>query len=342
MPDTGLLTPTSQTSAGYTWGRISTLARHEYRAAVRSRVFIALTAVLSIATIASVYVASADYHSQLADYLAYKATAAANGIDQVAPPPFALLALLRGAFEYLEIIGAVIAITRGYLSVSRERINRTLPLVRTRPVTAGEQAAGNVLGATALIGTIVGATALVAVACLGIIGGQWPAGVQIVKLLLAYTAAVVYMVTWYCLGSIATAKAKIPATGLMAALGVWLVVVLILPQIGDTLDADNQVPGGLFAALGLGHQGEVDILAHFTGYEKVRTAIEAASLEKHFERFAFAMTDIKPRYWDYSLGHLLSIKTIEVIWMAFYLTALGAWLRRTFNRQSTLPQGGRS
>ena len=41
----------------------------------------------------------------------------------------------------------------------------------------------------------------------------------------------------------------------MVALGIWLVVVLILPQIGDTLDADNQLPGGLFAALGLGHDG---------------------------------------------------------------------------------------
>ncbi|MDE0805069.1 MAG: ABC transporter permease subunit [Acidimicrobiales bacterium] len=322
--------------------RIVTMARHEYRAAWRSRVFVALTAVLSIATIASVYVAAVDYRSQLADYLLYKSAAQASGVAQVAPPPFALLTLLRGAFEYLEIIGAVIAITLGYLSVSRERVNRTLPLLRSRPLSAGEHAAGNLLGATAVIGTIVAATATVAVVCLGVIGHDWPGGVQIAKLLLAYSAPVVYMATFYCLGSIATAKAKVPATGLMVALGVWLIVVLILPQIGDTLDADNQVPGGLFAALGLGHQGEVDILANFVTYEKVRTAIEAASLEKHFERFVFAMTDIKARYRDLSLGQLLDIKRIEVIWLAVYASALGAWMRRTFNRQPTIPRGGRS
>lgn len=339
MPETAVLEPIRTDPDGGRLTRVTTLARHEYRAAVRSRVFVILTAVLSIATIASVYVAAVDYRSQLADYLAYKSAAQANGITQLAPPPFALLALLRGAFEYLEIIGAVIAITLGYLSVSRERLGHTLPLLRSRPVTGGEQAAGSILGATALVGTIVAATAAVAVVCLGVIGNDWPSGVQIIKLLLAYAAAVVYLVTFYCLGAVATAKAKVPANGLMAALGVWLVVVLILPQIGDTLDADNQVPGGLFAALGLGHQGEVDILAHFTGYEKVRTAIEAASLEKHFERFAFAMTDIKARYRDLSLRQLLDIKTIEVLWMAFYATAMGAWLRRTFTRQSTLPQG---
>lgn len=322
--------------------RIRALAHHEYRTALRSNVFLALTAVLSVATIASVYVASTDYHSQLADYLAYKSSATANGVANVAPPPFALLALLRGAFEYLEIIGAVIGITLGYLSVSRERLGRTLPLLWSRPVSAGERAAGSVLGATALIGTIVAATAIVAVACLGLIGGSWPDGVQLLKLALAYAAAVVYLVTWYCVGAIATAKARVPATGLMVALGVWLVVVLVLPQIGDTLDADNQVPGGLFAALGLGHQGEVDILAHFTGYEKVRTAIEAASLEKHFERFSFAMVDIKPRYRDLGLGELLSLKRIELLWLGAYGAALVLWLRRTFDRQPTTSRGGPS
>lgn len=345
MPDT--VTPTQPrtkpaTAAAASGRRIVVLARHEYRAAVRSRVFLAFTAVLSIATIASVYVAAVDYRSQLADYLTYKSAAQANGITQLAPPPFALLALLRGAFEYLQIVGAVIAITLGYLGVARERLGRTLPLLRSRPVTGGERAAGSLLGATALIATIVVATATVAVLCLGVIGHDWPGGTQIVKLGLAYTAAVVYLVTFYCLGAIATAKAKVPATGLMVALGVWLIVVLILPQIGDTLDADNQIPGGLFAALGLGHQGEVDILTRFTVYEKVRTAIEAASLEKHFERFAFAMTDVKARYRDFSLAHLLDIKRIEVAWMAAYAVALSAWLRRCFTHQPTLTQGEQS
>lgn len=345
MPDTAILKRTPAPAIATRRGkmtRVFTLARHEYRAALRSRVFLALAAVMSIATVASVYVAAADYQGRLADYLVYQSAAQANGITQVTPPPFALLALLRGAFEYLEIIGSVIAITLGYLSVSRERLGRTLPLLRSRPVTGGEHAAGNILGAIALIATIVGATAAAAVLCLGVIGHDWPNGPQLLKLALGYTAAIVYMTTFYCLGAIASAKAKVPATGLMVALGVWLIVVLILPQIGDTLDADNQVPGGLFAALGLGHQGEVDILARFTFYEKVRTAIEAASLEKHFERFAFAMTDVKARYRDLTLGQLLDIKRIEVIWMAFYATTLCAWMRRVFIRQSALPQGGKS
>ena len=343
MSDLAVLTrpETSGPTGGRTAGRrrVMTLARHEYRAAVRSRVFLGLLAVLAIATMASVYVGAADYRSQLADYQAYKDAALAGGVTQVAPSPLALLSLLRGAIEYLEIIGAVIAITLGYLSVSRERNNRTLPLIRSRPVTAGEQATGSILGAVALIATIVIATAVVAVVALGLIGNDWVNGTELIKLVLAYLAAIVYMTVFYCLGAIATARAKNPATGLMVALGIWLVVVLILPQIGDTLDADNQIPGGLFGSLGLGHDGEVTILTHFVTYEKVRTGIEATSFSKHFERFAFAMIDTKPRYRELSLSQLLDIKTIEVIWMGVYTLGLGALLRRVFHRQPTIPQG---
>ena len=99
--------------------RVLTLAGHEYRAAVRSRLLVVLVAILVAVTVASVYIGAVDYRSQLADYRAYLDAAQAGGIQQVPPSPLALLSLLRGAMEYLEIIGAVIAITLGYLSVSR-------------------------------------------------------------------------------------------------------------------------------------------------------------------------------------------------------------------------------
>lgn len=322
--------------------RIMALARHEHRAAVRSRVLVGLLAVLVVTTIASVYIAAVDYRSQLADYQAYRSAAQARGLQRIAPSPLALLSLLRGAMEYLEIIGAVIAITLGYLSVSRERVNRTLPLIRSRPVTSGELAAGSVLGAVGVISTLVAATAVVAVVCLGAIGNDWVSGDQIVKLLLAYVAATVYMTVFYCLGVITTARSRVAANGLMLALGIWLVVVLILPQIGDTLDADNQVPGGLFSSLTLNKPQEEQVLSHFGTYETFRTGIEATSFSKHFERFAFAMTDVKEKYRGFTLAHLLDVKRIEVLWLSAYAVAAGAALRRSFHRQPNVPQGGQS
>ena len=97
--------------------------------------------------------------------------------------------------------------------------------------------------------------------------------------------------------------------------------MLVLPQIGDTLDADNQLPGGLFQALALDHDGEVAVLTHFPGYERIRTCIEEASLAKHFERFAFAMTDVKERYRPYGLPWLLNETRNDIGWLLAYAAA---------------------
>ncbi|MCB0993483.1 MAG: ABC transporter permease subunit [Acidimicrobiales bacterium] len=319
--------------------RIVTVARHEYRAAVRNRLLVTLAGILVAVTIASVYIASADYASQLADYNAYRDAATASGLDRIAPSPLAPLSLLRGAIEYVEIIGAVIAIAIGYLSVSQERANRTLGLLRSRPLTGGEHALGSLLGALAVFATLIAATAITAIACVGIIGNDWLGAADLLQLLLAYIAALFYMAAFYALGAIATARSRVAANGLMVALGVWLVVVLILPQIGDTLDADNQVPGGLFSALGLGHDGEVTILTHFTTYERIRTFTENLSLAKHFERFAFAMTDVKDRYRPYSLGLLLRTTWADIAWLTAAAVVLTAGLRRTFRTQPPITQG---
>jgi ABC-2 type transport system permease protein len=125
----------------------------------------------------------------------------------------------------------------------------------------------------------------------------------------------------------------------MVALGLWLVVVLILPQIGDTLDADNQLPGGLFSALGLGHDGEVQILTHFATYETIRGSIEAASFAKHFERFAFAMTDVKERFRTLSLPDLFLQVRFSIAWILIYAAALPFAVRHAFREQPTIPQG---
>lgn len=320
--------------------RILTIARHEYRAAVRSRILVVLIGILVTATVVSVIIASEGYASRVADYQAYRNAATASGLARIAPSPLAPLSLLRGAFEYFEIIGAVIAVTLGYLTVSRDRTNRTLPMIMSRPVTSSELAFGSLLGALAVFTTLVVATAVAGVLWIGLVGHDWISGTQALKLLLAYTASVIYLGVFYSLGAFATARSKVATNGLMIALGVWLIIVLVLPQIGDTLDADNQVPGGLFAVLTLNHSDEVQILAHFTTYETIRTTIEAASFEKQYERFAFAMTDVKERYRSLSLPQLFYEVRAPIVWILVYALAALVLLRSGFRTQQAIPEGG--
>lgn len=319
--------------------RIRALAAHEYRAAVRSRILLTLVGILTVATIASVYIASAAHSSQVADYQAYKDAATAGGLTRIAPSTLAPMSLLRGSFEYLQIIGAVIAVALGYLTVQRERANRTLPLLRSRPVTAGEQATGSLLGAAGLIATIVAITGIVGIVCVGTIGNDWINSSELTQLLLAYLVSIIYMTGFYALGVACSARSRHPINGLITALCVLVLFVLVTPQIGDTLDADNQIPGGLFKALGMDRADETTILNHFSIYETIRTRIEWISFSQHYQRFVFAMADVKERYRPLDLGGLLNVVWTDLAWVIAAPGALIALQRRSLRNQPTINQG---
>ncbi len=319
--------------------RIRALAGHECRAAVRSRILVALLGILVLATVASVYVASVTHRSQVADYQAYRVAAAASGLDRVAPSPLAPLSLLRGGFEYLQIVGAVVAVALGYLAVTRERANRTIALVRSRPVTTSELATGSLVGAVGVMSMLVAASAVTAVLCIGVIGHDWITAGEALQLLLAYAASIVYMTAFYALGVWCTTRSRNPANGLVAALCVWLLFVLVTPQIGDTLDADNQLPGGLFRALGLARVDETTILAHFSVYETLRTRVEWMSFSQHYQRFVFAMVDVKERYRPLGLGGLLGRVWTDLAFLVAAAALLIAAQRRAFRRHPTISPG---
>ncbi len=99
--------------------------------------------------------------------------------------------------------------------------------------------------------------------------------------------------------------------------------MLIAPQIGDTLDPDNQVAGGVFAQLSV-PKGEQDrIKAGYAGYEALRNGIEVASVTKHFERFSFAVLGIKDTYTGNASGSSPLRKTRRRAWILLFTLGLG-------------------
>ena len=320
--------------------RVRVLAAHEYRAAVRSRVLVTLVGILVVATIASVYVASVAHSAQVADYQAYQAVATASGLQRIAPSTLAPMSLLRGAFEYLQVVGAVFAVSLGYLSVQRERAHRTLSLIRSRPVSPSEQATGELVGAAALITTLVAATGIVGVVCIGTIGNDWIKPSEVLQLVFAYLVSIVYLTGFYALGVACAARSRHAINGLLAALCILVFFVLVTPQIGDTLDSDNQIPGGLFKALGLNRADETNVLTHFTTFETIRTRIEWISFSQHYQRFVFAMADVKERYRPLGLADLFARVRTDLAWVIAAPAALIGFQRRAIRKQQTIPHGG--
>ena len=185
-------------------------------------------------------------------------------------------------------------------------------------------------GPSALITTLVVVTATIGVVSIGVWGHDWINGEQAIKVVLWCIASIAYMGVFYCLGAALTARSRVLANGLVAALVVWLVVVLIIPQIGDTMDPDNQVPGGLFAALNLDKPHETRILAKFGTYERAaqrhRRALVCQALR--------ALRLRHPRCQGQISRHVDRVNSppqtrSDIIWMLAYVVVLAGALRMT-------------
>ena len=318
-----------------------TLAGHDYRSAARNRVLAALLVTLLTVTTVSVLIAAFDYQTKIDEYREYRKAAEAAGIQNVAPLQVKPLQLMRPVVEYIEFVGGVIAIALGYLSVARERGNRTLWLLRTRPVSTGELTFGPALGALGLIATLVFSTAGIGVVSIGIWGHDWLNGEELLRLAIWCVASIVYMGIFYCLGAALTAISRVLANGLVAALVVWLVVVLIIPQIGDTMDPDNQLPGGLFRSMNLDKDHEARVLAEFSTYERLRNDLEETSFAKQYERFSFAILEIKvkDKFRDTSIGYVIDATRRNIEWMALYAVVMAGFLYWTVRRSTAHPRG---
>jgi ABC-2 type transport system permease protein len=312
------------------------LAQHEWRCATRSGVLLLLIASIVLVTAGSITIASYDFKAQVADYTSYLQQAAAAGTTVGAPPKFFALQLTRPVIEYIQIIGAVLAIGLGYLSIARERSGNTLPLLLVRPVTTRDLFLGRLLGATALITTVLAAAATVTVVLIGTVGGHWLDSGELVRLAITFVTAIAYLIAFYALGAWLTARSRATTNGLVVALVIWLCIVLIIPQIGDTMDPDNQVPGGLFAALQIDQANELKVLSHFSTYERIRSTLEETSLTKHFERFTFAVTGIKDTYNGATLSHITSAKRADITGIALYLALAGALMASALRRTRLL------
>ena len=124
---------------------------------------------------------------------------------------------------------------------------------------------------------------------------------------------------------------------LLYAFAIWLTFVLVAPQIGDTLDPDNQVSGGVFKKLNIAKPEEKKILLSFASYETTRNAIEEASPAKHFERITFALLGIKEIYNGLPIQTIIYERLRDPIALLLILLAMAALLftrRIDFNRIS--------
>jgi ABC-type transport system involved in multi-copper enzyme maturation permease subunit len=300
-----------------------TIAAKDIRDALRDRFILIVTGFLGLAAVVALLSGAIALRGDVATYEAAKATLLAIGksLDAVKAPEFYPLRLLRGAIEQIEIIGAAIAILIGYRAAAAERGRQTLALILTRPLRNWQFVAGKMLAGFGLLAAglavVLGGLALV----LHLTSGIGLGANDLLRVILVWGAALIYTSCFFLLGFVLTLHMKQPSHALLIAFVVWLLLVLIAPQIGDTLDPDNQVAGGVFQQLHIAKPDQTEIMKRFAGFESLRNGIEVSSITKHFERFTFAILGIKATYAGMPIALIITEKLGDLIWIL--LTALG-------------------
>ena len=284
---------------------IFVIARKEIQDARRSRQIIILISFLAVAILLSVWVASASFGIKMNEYNAYLAALSPQLKSQaLARPQLFPLTLLRSGIEYLEIIGALFAFIIGFTSISRERSRGTSLLLLSRPIRKQEIIAGKILGLSVIWAGVLASVFITCVGAILLIGHGQLHLIDYMRLLIAFIGAGVYLLFWSTFAVAITSRMREFSSAILVGITSWLIVVLVLPQIGDTMDPDNQIPGGLFGSLGIIKSNEISILSHFHTFDVIRNGIEVTSITKLFERVAFAFLGIKDKYNQLPLSNV--------------------------------------
>ena len=277
--------------------RLIVIAKKEIQDAIRSKQALALIAFLSISILVSVWVASAAFSIKMDEYNIYLAALTPDLQSQaLARPQLFPLTLIRSGIEYIEIIGALFAFIIGFTAISKERSRGTSLLLLSRPIRKSEILLAKVLGLFVIWTTVLSAIYVISVAAIIAVGHGRLLGIDYLRLAIVFLVADVYLLFWSFFAVAITARMKEFTSAILVGITTWLVVVLVIPQIGDTMDPDNQVPGGLFGSLGILKSTETSILAHFHTFDVIRNGLEVSSITKLFERVAFAFLGIKDKY----------------------------------------------
>jgi len=303
---------------------VFTIARKEYSDAIKNKLFLSLLVFLMILTLVSILVASFSFQGKVLDYnTSVQLLKQLGKLSDIKPQPqFFPLQMLRGVINYLEIIGAIIGIILGYLSIAKEKGNKTLQLILSRPVKRSDIISGKILGNSLLIISVLSVIAVFVYLAVWLVGGVKLLPVEVLKLSLAIVASYIYIMFFFILSSIMSLKLKRLPHALIICFVIWLIFVLIIPQIGDTMDPDNQIPGGFFQSMHIAKPQEKEIMAKFSTYETTRNALEESSVTKHYERLCFALLGIKEEYNQKDLSFIFKNKWNDLLWLfSFFLVS---------------------
>jgi len=290
------------------------IAKKEIKDALRNKLFFIILGLLLLLCIVSITLGSLQIRAAMDTYNSSIDLLKSIGKTQLPPKPdLNPLSVAKGFVNYFGIIGALLAIILGNNSIVKERRNGTLKLLLSRPIFRDSLINGKLLGNIILLALISGLTFLITYLSMRVIGGVAFSGNVTLRLTMFFVMGFLYMVVFLSLAVTLSLMVNNGNKALLITILLWLVFAFIFPQIGDTMDMDNQLPGGFFTQMGMTRDQEHKVLEKFKLYETLRNGVEEMSPTKHYERVSFALLGVKPGFENMNAGEILQLKWFDLI-----------------------------
>jgi ABC-type transport system involved in multi-copper enzyme maturation permease subunit len=192
-------------------------------------------AMLFSITIASNFIGWSSHHTVIAAYNQTILTFQSSG--KVIPPnPFATqpsLSILKNMVIYIPLIGALLAIIIGQISVMADNVAGTTKLIFSRPVSRRDYMAGKLMGISYILLAIISICLSTSVVSLLIVNSHLPSVRELAKLSLFYVLSFCYLLFFALVGFLAALLTRSQSFALLGALAVWIVISFVIPQFAS-------------------------------------------------------------------------------------------------------------
>jgi len=211
------------------------VARQEIRATMKEKTFILLLVIFLGMTLASTYIGWSSGHTIQSVYNSTMAFLQEQG-KAIPPPPFesaSHLSLLKNMVIYIVLIGALLAITVGYLMGIRDRRAGVTRIIFSRNITKKQFLLGKVLAILFVLGSMLLIAFIVSTVSSMLLTRITFADVM--RIAGFYGLSLVYLAGFSFLGLSFALTRNTTTIALLSPIIIWLAITFVLPELTSAL-----------------------------------------------------------------------------------------------------------
>jgi ABC-type transport system involved in multi-copper enzyme maturation permease subunit len=211
------------------------VARQEIKATIKEKTFILLLVIFIGMTLASTYIGWSSGHTIQSVYNSTVAFLQTQG-RAIPPPPFesiSNLSLLKNMIVYIVLIGALLAITVGYLMGIRDRKAGVTRIIFSRNISKKQFLMGKVLAILFMLGSMLFIAFIVSTVS-SMLLSQITFN-DVIRIAGFYGFSLLYLAGFSFLGLSFALTANTGTLALLSPVIIWLAITFVLPELTSAL-----------------------------------------------------------------------------------------------------------